>query len=102
MAKQWKVTGDGVETEDGETVYCSQYDWSTGERTPYLSKRLGPVLLAAPDMLEALEAVGVALGGLDDVGTSEAIVCNEHTAPVINAALAKVRAAIAKAKKVGV
>jgi hypothetical protein len=53
---------------------------------------------AFTDMLEALEAVGEALGGFGGVGPHEAFVFSEQTAPVVNAAFAKALAAIKKAR----
>jgi len=56
------------------------------------------LIAAAPDMLEAWTDFAAVMGDLDDVDTNTAFVFNDVTAPAMNAALTKARAAIKKAR----
>ena len=83
----WKVTDNGgIETEAGETILCGQVDWARGRATTYIAKEHLGTLLAAPDMLAALEALYAAS---TDVRT---------TTVDLGSAEEAARAAIAKAK----
>ena len=80
----WKVTDNGgIETEAGETILCGQVDWARGRATTYIAKEHLGTLLAAPDMLEALEVLADEAGRVEGASPE---------------AIEKARAAIAKAK----
>ena len=87
--KKWILTENGVETEDGETVICGQYDWSTEEITTYTARHHINKLLAAPEMLEALEdLMAEATGQSKSCGHEFYCVCAGDAA---GAAIAKAR-----------
>ena len=65
MTKKWIANDGGIDTEAGETVLCHEYDWATGETKMFYSKRFKAAVLAAPALLEALEAL-LAVEGIID------------------------------------
>jgi hypothetical protein len=89
---KWVANDEGIDTEDGETVLCHQYDWTTGETTMFYSKRFKPALLAVPELLEALQGCIAELEQLDKCYTTR---LDEEG----SARLAKAQAALTKATK---
>ena len=66
---KWIKTDDGIETQDGATVVCAQYDCGSGETNLVIAKEHKTVLLAAPALLEALENL---VEQIDDVAMTAA------------------------------